>query len=339
MLEIYSSHNRFKTSFEEFIRYDPHLSSLAKLKYQHHTCWWQELSLDIPGIYILTGGRQVGKSTSCKQLIKYALENQYFTNTQIYYIACDEIYDAKDLSKILRLIVGDFGVGNFLLVIDEITFVKNWDRVIKAMADEGLFENIICILTGSDSLIQKEATQRFPGRRGLAPRVDFHLYPLSFKEFVALKQQQNCSLEQLYKLFNEYLISGGYLRAINDLAQHGKILDATFITRTVCRYLKDNANFAVQLKEANLIESIVASHCKRVARSFYYKGLGEIDVIMMQENQIQAIEVKWSNQIRSADLKLLKEFPESVILHKQPTVGNIDHIASKAVYYYLANDL
>ena len=53
----------------------------------------------------------------------------------------------------------------FLLIIDEVTFVKDWDRVIKALADEGLFEHGLCILTGSDCLILKEAAQRFPGRR------------------------------------------------------------------------------------------------------------------------------------------------------------------------------
>ncbi len=42
-------------------------------------------------------------------------------------------------------------------------------------------------MTGSDLALIQDARMRFPGRRGRAGTVDFHLCPLNFREFVCLK--------------------------------------------------------------------------------------------------------------------------------------------------------
>lgn len=231
MLEQYQSHNRFKQSLLEFESTDPHLYSLSRLTYQYDFNWWEDIDYREPGIYILTGGRQVGKSTSCKLLIKQCLKKKIFNKDNILYLPCDEIFDAKHLSQVIRAFLEGIGNNNFLLIIDEVTYVKDWDRVIKAIADEGHFQKGICLLTGSDSIILKEAAMRFPGRRGKADKTDFHLHPLSFRDYANLvSSKKKLTLDMLDKLFNDYLLCGGYLRAINDLATHGKILDATFAT-------------------------------------------------------------------------------------------------------------
>ena len=84
------------------------------------------------------------------------------------YLPCDEIFDARELGETIRSFLETVPSGPFLLIVDEVTFVKNWDRVIKALADEGVFRRGICLLTGSDTVILKEAAMRFPGRRGKA---------------------------------------------------------------------------------------------------------------------------------------------------------------------------
>ena len=58
MPEISAKHNLFRESLLIFEEKDPHLYALSRLKYQHSSTWWANLSLDTPGIYILTGGRQ-----------------------------------------------------------------------------------------------------------------------------------------------------------------------------------------------------------------------------------------------------------------------------------------
>ena len=102
MVEISPIHNRFRDGLSAFIQQDPHLLQLSKLKYQHSSNWWGKLSFTTPGIYILTGGRQIGKSTSCKLLIKHCLEKSLFSNNNILYLPCDEIFDAQSLSALLR---------------------------------------------------------------------------------------------------------------------------------------------------------------------------------------------------------------------------------------------
>lgn len=116
------------------------------------------------------------------------------------------------------------------------------------MADGGFFEGMVLVLTGSDLIIMKQAMVRFPGRRGKADQTDFHLYPLSFREATILKHhtrypefiawlKENTPdqarlphlelLEWLAQEFNTYLIHGGFLPAINDLAKEGRILPST----------------------------------------------------------------------------------------------------------------
>lgn len=430
LTNLYPVHNRFINSFKEYFATDPHLRTLSQLKYQHHFNWWKTLSFTTPGIYILTGGRQVGKSTSCKLLIKYVLENKLFSTQELFYLPCDEIYDAKQLGETLRLILANFSAGErFLLIIDEITYVKDWDRVIKALADEGHFQKGLCFLTGSDTLILKEAAMRFPGRRGRAAQTDFHLYPLTFAEYIHLvATHTNRSIEELRKLFEQYLQCGGYLRAINDLGETGSISSATFMTyeqwirgdflkrgknedtllallrallevgvsqasystltqkmgmvtketcmdycrllermdilfnlqafnqntrqgfpkkarkfhfvdpfiyRTCLNWLQREINQKPEIKESTLVEACVASHCHRSAKTFYWKAEGEIDVIWLKDQKIQAIEVKWSEQLRPIDLKTLRQFKNSVILTKMPYSGVIEEIRSLPVYEFL----
>lgn len=429
MLAAYSNHNVFKETPVAFYRNDPHLRALAQMKYQYSPNWWMQISVNIPGIYILTGGRQVGKSTSCKLFIKHCLENKIFTPENILYLPCDEIYDAKELSSIIRFFLESTANTTFLLVIDEITYVKHWDRVIKSLADEGYFTRGLCILTGSDTLILKEAAMSFPGRRGKAAQTDFHLYPLTFLEYVQLRNPTSDPTdEKLYTLFQDYLICGGYLRAINDLAEYGEVTPATFMTyeqwirgdflkhdkkedyllallhglltvgvsqisfsaltqkiglmsketcinylrllermdilfdlqafdqnkkqgfprkdrkfhffdpfiqRTVYQWLVSEGYLNSLDLESTLVEASVASHCYRFGKTFYFKGQGEVDVIRLVGKTFQAIEIKWSNQLRPNDLKTLKQFKNGLILGKAPQVGSIDDIQVLPVYRFL----
>ncbi|MFX8945921.1 hypothetical protein ABTN08_19910, partial [Acinetobacter baumannii] len=78
----------------------------------------------------------------------------------------------------------------------------------------------------------QEARVRFPGRRGKASEVNFHLHPLSFSEVVRLKHPAVLSpaIDLLYSEWGNYLLHGGYLTAINDMAEYGTILPATLST-------------------------------------------------------------------------------------------------------------
>src|SRR5205823_5568515 len=60
-------HNMHLSSIALFAQYDPHLQVLAKQTYIYEAPIIHEIPRDIPGIYTICGGRQVGKSTLLKQ--------------------------------------------------------------------------------------------------------------------------------------------------------------------------------------------------------------------------------------------------------------------------------
>lgn len=261
----------------DFVKQDPHLQALRRLRYQYHPKWWRDLDFATPGIYILTGGRQVGKSTSCKLLMAECLEQGRFALEHMVYLTCDEIYDAPLLSARLRLLLQTLAASRFLLIIDEITYVPHWDRVIKALADEGLLANGVLILTGSDTLILKEAAMRFPGRRGVAAETDFHLHPLTFREYVHLVDPLMATDSPvLEQHFEAYLQCGGYLRAINDWAVHGAVQPATL--QTYEQWIR--GDFFKQRKQERLLLSVVRAllinGVSQVSYSTLTQNIGEI---------------------------------------------------------------
>ncbi len=97
MLEQYARHNLFRESPAKFVREDPQLSSLKELAYVHPMDWWKGIAWNEPGIYLLTGGRQIGKTTSTKLLIKHALDKKLFSPQRIFYLPCDQIDDYHHL--------------------------------------------------------------------------------------------------------------------------------------------------------------------------------------------------------------------------------------------------
>lgn len=165
----------------------------------------------------------------------------------IAYLTGELIDDHHSLVRLLTETLNEMPIiGVRYLLLDEVTYIRDWDKGIKYLADTGMLENVVMFLTGSDLVIIKEARMRFPGRRGTAGIVDFHLYPLSFLEAVKLKKRFSAetlgrllnpeitpttpSLDKLYEEFDLYLVHGGFLTAINDLARHKRIMAATFAT-------------------------------------------------------------------------------------------------------------
>jgi predicted AAA+ superfamily ATPase len=198
------------------------------------------------GIYTISGGRQVGKTTLLKQWMAKLIEDAVNPKT-IAFVTGELIDDHHFLVRVINELLNEMPDERLkYLIVDEVTYIKDWDKGVKYLADAGLLENVVLVLTGSDLIIIRKARMRFPGRRGRSETVDFHLYPLSFYECVKLKSsftsnefirfwdtQADPSVDLMERLFTEYetyLAHGGFLTAINDFAQHQKILPATLST-------------------------------------------------------------------------------------------------------------
>ncbi len=224
-----NAHLDNQTTYSEI---DPHLRKLKNQPYVFHSPLLTRFPFQTPGVYTLGGGRQIGKTTFLKQWIDSLLQKGV-PPASILFLTGELIDDHHRLLHI----VGDAletqlpQDGLKYIIIDEVTYIKDWDKAIKFLADSGLFEQCIVVLTGSDLVLMNEARMRFPGRRGTHTQVDFHYAPLSFKEYVDLVQgNTDHNLSQLYEAFQAYLLHGGFHTAINDIALHGKIRPSTFQT-------------------------------------------------------------------------------------------------------------
>lgn len=237
MHERFLDVNKFWLGINEFLKFDKHLSDLSKYRYVYYFDWDKEIKL--PGINVLFGGRQIGKTTALKLYVKKLLNADSQENKinpkQIFYLPCDSILDRDVLYRTIKSFLAS--INNFeksYLLIDEATLVKGWEITIKAIIDEGGFKNAIVIITGSDSVVLEDAASAFPGvdRRGQGR--NYYLKPLSFRQFVKLVDPEikfnSSNLPQLQNYFNSYLNCGGYLNAINDLMMFGKMSESIFAT-------------------------------------------------------------------------------------------------------------
>ncbi len=137
-------------------------------------------------LHFLLGPRQVGKTTALKLLVKRLLEEGRDPRSLFYY-SCDLLSDYKELAEVLWEVVKlkrRWGVHSALIILDEVTYPKEWYRALKFFIDQGLFRNDVVIASGSVSMYAKREVETFPGRRGRG--ADYVLYPLSFASFAEL---------------------------------------------------------------------------------------------------------------------------------------------------------
>ncbi len=260
----------------QFTKTDPHLRRLSDARYTHHASIIDELPQTTAGIITLGGGRQIGKTTLLKQWIAKLL-SQGVKPEAIAFYSSKLIHDHQNLYKILHAQIQMMPKqGMKYIILDEVTDIIDWDKTIKYLTDIGDFDNTVVVVSGSDLVLMQDARKRFPGRRGKLAKTDFHYYPLSFKEFLILKnclpsieevalRGNQAKLEHLYNAFDEYLIHGDFLTAINEYAVDKSISPATLsIYSESIRddVLKRNKK-EIFLQE--IIEAIVKHYLKQVS--------------------------------------------------------------------------
>lgn len=241
----FQPHNRQLDGPGAFEREDPHLRRLREQPLVHRSRMLGRLPQHEPGIYTLGGARQIGKTTLCKQWMPSLLERGV-SGERMRYVTGELIDDHHALVRTMTAILDGCprDAGPLFVVVDEITYVSDWDRAVKYLADAGLLDQVVLLLTGSDLVLIQEARVRLPGRRGSADVVDFHLYPLGFADVCRLQGvvdeaivdaardpdwlPPSAQLESLFEAFRGYLDHGGYLTAINDVARDGRIRPATY---------------------------------------------------------------------------------------------------------------
>ena len=202
--------------------------------------------------------------------MKRLLVTQVVTPNQIAFISGDII---DDYHQLLRICQSYLEPDTRILIVDEVTYIREWDRAIKFLADTGALERISVMLSGSDSGVLSEARSRFPGRRGMSDRQDFELLPLSFRQCVALKLPQltEYSDDVLEEQWEEYLLHGGYLTAINQYVDAQKIPVATLATYS--DWIR--GDFLKRNKNENTLMEVVTSLLQRLGSQITWNALAK----------------------------------------------------------------
>nr|AAU83459.1 conserved hypothetical protein [uncultured archaeon GZfos28G7] len=141
-----------------------------EIEYKQREIYEQiEKFMPLPQIIALTGLRRVGKTTLMRKIIEDAIENG-FDSRNIIYFSFDEFREAE-IREVMRgyeeLMEKDFRrQGKYLLLLDEIQKLSNWENQLKSIYD--LFgKKVKIIISGSESLFIKNCTtiQEVGGRR------------------------------------------------------------------------------------------------------------------------------------------------------------------------------
>jgi len=282
----FSPHNTHRENPALFEERDPHLRQLRQQPLVFHSYLLDKLPA-VSGIYTLGGGRQVGKTTLMKQWIAQLL-HRGIAPEQIAYLTGELIDDHHAMVRVIDETLGETpDKTTCFLIMDEVTYIRDWDKGIKYMADSGMLESVVLLLTGSDLGIIREARMRFPGRRGDSNIVDFHFYPLNFFETVHLKRRLGhdeleelmetereaspALLAKLHQEFEHYLIHGGFLTAINDLERYGHIRPATFSTYS--DWIRGDV--AKRGKQEHFLREILEAIIKRYGSQITWNALSQ----------------------------------------------------------------
>lgn len=216
----------------ELILEDNKILEFENQKFQWQPKIFEREELNKDAIFTLRGPRQVGKTTFIKLLIKKLLLKDKLEKEAIFYFACDRITDFNELYNLIESYL-DFirprTNKRIFIFLDEISFVKDWQRAIKQLKDQGKLKKAVLILTGSNALDLKYSSERMLGRRGQISKLDRKILPLDFKEYLELIQKDliklssqelsQLHLPKLKKLFEDYLLTGGFIANINEFHQ------------------------------------------------------------------------------------------------------------------------
>jgi len=264
---------------------DPHLRRLAAQPVELPPLVAARIPLAEPAVHVVRGPRQVGKSTELKLLARRALAGGR-PATDVLYVTLDllageasgsvvdTVRRAKELSRC--------GEGA-LLLLDEVTAVRDWQVAVKYLWDTGIVDRDVVVCTGSSAVdLKVGAAERLPGRRGAG--IDFLALPRGFAVFaraldsripaspellpaqltgeqgVDLLEQARIHLPALQRALELYAAFGGLPAAVAEAAA-----GAPAPTEAVKRVVHDALSKEVARKGAS--EPALRALLERVTRS------------------------------------------------------------------------
>jgi predicted AAA+ superfamily ATPase len=225
-------------SFRSWQKDDPHLRDFKNAPFQWNWPCFEEMKSTLKtnrgqrgGIHVLRGPRQVGKTTLIKKLIDEVWTAD-LSGPRTIFVQGDWIFDFRELDVLIRPYLLGAQPRAEWVVIDEVTFIDEWQRALKGWYDAGIGRTVHFVLTGSNAFDLMKAAELLPGRRGFGR--DYVLLPMAFREYVSVIGSILSTISEK-DLFFTYLKTGGFPNAIREFLQTSKMEEAEQIYLTWIR--------------------------------------------------------------------------------------------------------
>lgn len=196
----------------------PHLEDLDRSPFVFRTSFGLDELPQEPGLILIRGARQYGKSTWLEQRVRDTASR--FGPASAYYLNGDELRDEAALADAVLGLVPLFRADTPVrrLFIDEITAVRNWQIGLKRLLDAGELRDVLVVTTGSKATDLRRGSERLPGRKGKLHRTSYIFTPIPYAEFARV-----CGARLRQQTLPAYLLSGGCPVACAELGAGGRI--------------------------------------------------------------------------------------------------------------------
>lgn len=191
----------------------PKLKQYTLMALQFKFNFGLEVLPEEPGVILIRGARQFGKSTWLELQVKNSYLQYGPGSTQ--YLNGDEVAMSQDLVTAIEKIIPLFAPNAKVkrIFIDEVTAIDKWERSIKLLYDRGLLNDILIITTGSSAGDLRRGAERLPGRKGKIKKTNYIFTPCGYKEFHRVTNSTFGNNTLI-----AYILSGGSPLAANELA-------------------------------------------------------------------------------------------------------------------------
>lgn len=273
--------------------------------------------LPLPQIIAFTGLRRVGKTTLMFKIASDFIDGGLDPKNVIYF-SFDDFRDAQ-VSEVIReyeeLMGKNIKEGKYLLLLDEIQKLTNWEDQVKRIYDI-YGKRVKIILSGSESLfLRKKSKETLSGRI-----FEFKVNTLSFREFLRFNETEFQPVElyerELAELFQQFIQTQGFpeLVGIGDREIILKYIRESIIEKIVYRDISQ----LFKVRDVGVLDSLLKIIIDRPGQLVDISDLGkELNVsrqsvsnylMYLQESFLVRKLYNFSTNRRKTERKLKKYY-------------------------------
>lgn len=211
--------------------FDPVLYDFAESSIKWQPRILAEVDFSQDHIYFLQGPPGVGKTTAVKLMIRNLITHEKVNSDNVFYYSGSNFYTFEQLNEAIKVFLAwrrPNGTKERLYIfIDEIEFIKNWDKGIKHLWEAGRLKNTTLVIIGA--IFNKKPLDKII--------INKIITTLDFPEFLNLINpklaerspgQYQAFAQQLDFYLDIYFLTGGYPSAINSYKKHGAVSQAIY---------------------------------------------------------------------------------------------------------------